>query len=443
MELQILFQVDPYHDPSTAVIFHLSFKRTDRFLSAVAGQQYGVSGDIMTFPPSAMSAPCPPEGNSGEETKETAGIEQVEAPEGNDHQAPSAASSSLLVGPTSNFSQRQTSHSVERESSVSPRLLSAIVSVKHDEWNTRWDDDSVENDVAEDGHDEEGNSIDKVIGTDVDQPTSSPALIASRSMPASLVTSCPCKSPRKVSDEGLLRSSDQGALRTPAQTSTRAQPGDPPARFGSTPNFHRKAMASSGTPGQRSLHHRKPSVPRLGMLQNAQDLASSGAVSSIVSPRRRTTEPNIQMVSESAFRPMESSSTGHADPADVTTSGEAAKSRLPHGGHLNSGVVEGCTGGEYRSLKARANSLKRVLGNLPGPRRILHGEFVRSLVNRIFVTATSVWERIYFNHGVFGSMRGWSLYSSPRFLCVTPCIDGCSPRTTHLQPRAPYQHHTA
>lgn len=323
-----------------------------------------------------MSASCPPEANSGEETKETADVEQVEAPEGNDHQAPAAASSSFLVDPTSNLFQGRTSHSVKRESPVTPRLLSAFESLRHDEWNTRWDEDDVNNGVAEDGHDEVGNAIDEVIGTDVKLPTSSPGLIASRSMPASLVTSGPCKSSRKVSDEGLLRSSDQGTLRTPARTSTRTQLGDPPIRSGSTPNFHRKAMATSGTPGQRSLHHHKPSIPRLGMLQSAQDLASSGAVSSVVSPRRRTTEPNIHTASESAFRTIESLPTYRADPANATTSGEAGKGRIPHRGQLNGGVVEGCSGGEYRSLKARANSLKRVLGNLPGPRQILHGEFV-------------------------------------------------------------------
>lgn len=249
-----------------------------------------------------------------------------------------------------------------------------MASAEHSAWDALWDEDESENDTGEDEKSEEkheiGISYDNRIG--LDPISEGRASFPRGSLPFPLLSIGPYSSTGNELNGVQASSPREDPLGTPSLTtlfnSSGGSSSTPIGPVGAVP-------ASSLTPGSRGLHHRKPSVPRLGMLQNAQDLVSSIATAPVGSPLRRGTVPNLHSARPSDVRRV-SLPVGLYDPHSVgTTFWKGGTGVSPHDGLINSAAGGGTgSGGETRGLKARANSLKRVLGNLPGPKQILQGE---------------------------------------------------------------------
>lgn len=170
-------------------------------------------------------------------------------------------------------------------------------------------------------------------------------------------------------------------------------------------------------------HTRKTSVPRLGMLQSAQDLVASSVSPAAASAagevagrtvdiNRRASDSDVTQAAGSAAKDARvvdfegkvaaATADANAAPAPTTATGwRAALPRLSLGGPTNfpwseTGKTEtplgrsrdgtvGVWEEEMKGLKATAKTLTRKVFNLPGPKHILHGEFCSSSTNPLVI----------------------------------------------------------
>lgn len=299
-------------------------------------------------------------------------MKEGELTKSSDYQAILATTSAFMDGLFSSFLEHP-HRPVEIFGPVSRRSLNSSPGAGHETWDASWCPDDDEDDVGE-GDVEEKTEV--RVGsnrTGLERMPTGRASLPLESLPLPYLSVGPYIPSGDFSGESPVRHPFQDTVVTPSTS-------HPPNSNGvaertATPKAVAMAAGSApGTPGQRGLHHRKPSIPRLGMLQNAQDIVSSAAIAPAASPRRRATESDLPSARRSDVRQKGSHPADHLDSSTTGAFWEAGWDETSDARWAKGGTPAGAAGGEGRSLRARAHSLKRVLGNLPGPKQILQGE---------------------------------------------------------------------
>lgn len=306
----------------------------------------------------------------------------------------------------------------------SPGMLRSIASTRQGMWDSLWDQDDFSDKAAADESDSEKEEKDEEAEEKHEETPEMERDADNTATTDGGFTRPPLlhQAPLPLLSAGPYPSFTLGG--SPATYSTSKSGAGYPSREGSTttstttaslfahPNRMRDTLTTPGnaagetvaatataaaatTPSSRGAHHqRKMSVPRLGMLQSAQNLASSASATGISPGQARSfsRRENANSVL------LASNGDAGDDPASGSVAGSgwrAAIPRLPGSrppvslwdvengeSHLRRSREgdkgAGAGDGELKGLKATASatatSFKRAFGNLPGPKQILQGE---------------------------------------------------------------------